>query len=1845
MLKLKTSLFLITLGFLVTFLALVPDYSKASALGYTNPPETDRKKWAPQEGSVTIGPAEGGYKIRSEFKWTDVSGFQKPHTFYEHEVIFYNWNLFDCKYDSEIVSNLVQEKVGPWKFKDLHKPLKECISPSVTTNLENAYIDTRLFDKDADGEAYTVGTLEIPEVGKDYFIEFLIELEGGETDSEFQVEGSLGHAAGTYATPLQFNPFEEIAFCIGAFWIPVDAACVFRSSPENQIFVERQGYNKDLRITRSWNLTNPLPGNPLPPAPPPVCSGKSNGTYCGASLGLNPNALFLCQDNVATAIQACSNGCSVQPPGTDDYCSPTPSGGSACPNNQSGIYCGTSVGLDPNTLYNCQNGVKTPIQSCALGCIQKPPGTADVCRAPSAGSCPAGTGDYCGSTLGLDPNTLFYCEAGNVSIKQQCSNGCKLMPAGTADICYPPGTGGGGNTGDKVVLYGDSNYGANTIRVQAGVGDSEEPSRGSAYKSMTVPSGWSVILSDQNLGLVGATKCFSQSEPNLESIGWAFSIESMKVYGTNVCPTSTADGIRICRQTGISDCMTVAQDIPSLGSQGFGNDTLKSVELGGDWELVLFEDDNYGGRRYITGTNTDMGNTPFGYNTSSVQVRKREPAAFTLYHLGDYNGGNFKSDRTVSDLSFWDSFNAPADQKWNDNAQSIRVSPGYEVVACTDGGFHGVCGRTNHDNGDLNSVAQGLRNGLSSVQVCLGSCAPTSVPPALISPEDGEKFGPGTPVTFSWSGNGDQYVVEYWGGTFGNTIQSTGWRSDILATTVNNLAISTEPYFWRVRSWTPVGDSGWSPTYSFHIQDVAPVQIYIDGPTQVDLNTPQEFTALVSPSNAGNLQFIWSPAPKSGQGTANAVYDWGSVGEQTVSVSAQNSGGIAESQLIANVACPHGKYLAEYFDNQTLTGEPVDYSCEDKIEFDWGTGGPSVIPSMAFNLGNGADGELNIATGQTEYTDNVRTHVLNSALSGDNAVCVASTLGFKVGDEIMIVQSMGNQAGNYDFAKISHISFCWITLESAIANSYLTPNSSAQVLKVPHYTDVNVSGKLTVHPWDGRTGGVMAFRANGSVNLQSGGTIDATGTGFRGGARTVGAAAIGIQGEGLNGQGSRTRVPNEPGGGGAGPGTGDGGAGAGGGAHRSPGGNAKDPFYGDPGLGSTVTYGEENLSKLFFGGAGGSGGTDDSGGGGGFGGRGGNGGGIIYIEANKVLGTGSILSNGENGEDHNGVPDSEHGGGGGGAGGSIKILADKINTDSITIASNGGAGGKAKDGTGGSGGVGQAFIQYCEISGIQALLGNSLQLPNCEKDNFSVRWTGNINFPNLADYIFSVKADDGVRLFIDDMFEPVIDEWIDGSNISQVRKNLEAGDHTVKVEYYENGGLAEAHLSIQEVVPPQILLTQIPGQTVNYGRSFIPIKLSDYITNFEEQSGLGWQVSGNVNIDVSIVNNVATLTVPAGWDGAEEITFTATNEWGRTASSTAEFKVLPLDCPGQYVAQYFNNTDLAGIPALTRCENSVKYDWGKAAPAPRISADNFSVVWKKQFNVPISAIYSFITQSDDGIRLYVDNILKLDHWSDHSWATDRVDVGLEAGEHEVRVEYYEKTGLATAILDISIANDPPVVKQIPIQKIYQGESFQAINLADYGSDPNAGDEITWSYSGNKKLTVEIVDNVATLSYPNTWFGDEIVVFKATDKYGASASISAKFSVGRVVDCPVGQYKAEYFNNPLLRGLPVHTRCESIPQYDWGVQAPLAGMNADNFSVRWTATLRLTQGYSYQFATTSDDGVRLLLDNVVILNNWTDHAAMTDVVTKKLDNSLHTIRMEYYERGGAAIAKLSITQIP
>lgn len=118
-------------------------------------------------------------------------------------------------------------------------------------------------------------------------------------------------------------------------------------------------------------------------------------------------------------------------------------------------------------------------------------------------------------------------------------------------------------------------------------------------------------------------------------------------------------------------------------------------------------------------------------------------------------------------------------------------------------------------------------------------------------------------------------------------------------------------------------------------------------------------------------------------------------------------------------------------------------------------------------------------------------------------------------------------------------------------------------------------------------------------------------------------------------------------------------------------------------------------------------------------------------------------------------------------------------------------------------------------------------------------------------------------------------------------------------------------------------------------------------------------------------------------------------------------------------------------------------------------------------------------------------------------------------------------------------------------------------------------------------------------------------------------------------------QGEYFNNRYLNSPSVLTRIDPNVDFDWASGSPAPGtVNADNFSVIWTGKLVPHETGQYSLGTTTDDGVRLYLDSELLIDDWHDYAVKTSSVTVNMEaGHEYDIRMEYYENGGLAVAKL------
>jgi surface antigen len=332
-------------------------------------------------------------------------------------------------------------------------------------------------------------------------------------------------------------------------------------------------------------------------------------------------------------------------------------------------------------------------------------------------------------------------------------------------------------------------------------------------------------------------------------------------------------------------------------------------------------------------------------------------------------------------------------------------------------------------------------------------------------------------------------------------------------------------------------------------------------------------------------------------------------------------------------------------------------------------------------------------------------------------------------------------------------------------------------------------------------------------------------------------------------------------------------------------------------------------------------------------------------------------------------------------------------------------------------------------------------------DNFSARWTKTTDFA-AGSYRVTATGDDGLRLYVDSQL--LIDKWIDQAATTYTADvALSAGSHTIVYEYYEAGGGAVAKLSYAPAPGPAAIyqaqyfnnqsLSGTPVLTRNEsaiandwgGDSADPSVNSDHFsarwtttTHFDAGSytfvvvaddGVRLFVDGQLVIDEWIDQPASeyktTLALAAG-DHAVKMEYYENSGGAVAALYTAKAN------PGDYLAEYFNNRDLDGLPVLVRNEGAVNNDWGEGSPNPAVNVDNFSARWTKTDTLT-AGVHQFSVTADDGARLYIDGNLVIDEWIDQGPTTYTTTQTLPAGPHTIVMEYYDNGWGAVASLTYS----------------------------------------------------------------------------------------------------------------------------------------------------------------------------------------------------------------------------------
>jgi len=111
---------------------------------------------------------------------------------------------------------------------------------------------------------------------------------------------------------------------------------------------------------------------------------------------------------------------------------------------------------------------------------------------------------------------------------------------------------------------------------------------------------------------------------------------------------------------------------------------------------------------------------------------------------------------------------------------------------------------------------------------------------------------------------------------------------------------------------------------------------------------------------------------------------------------------------------------------------------------------------------------------------------------------------------------------------------------------------------------------------------------------------------------------------------------------------------------------------------------------------------------------------------------------------------------------------------------------------------------------------------------------------------------------------------------------------------------------------------------------------------------------------------------------------------------------------------------------LTRTDPQINFNWGDpGSPDPSVNVDDFSARWTGNVEAAFTETYTFYTNTDDGVMLWVDGQLLVDNWTDHSPTENRGTIDLVAGQqYSIEMWWYERGGGAVAELRWSSPRTP-----------------------------------------------------------------------------------------------------------------------------------------------------------------------------------------------------------------------------
>ncbi len=527
------------------------------------------------------------------------------------------------------------------------------------------------------------------------------------------------------------------------------------------------------------------------------------------------------------------------------------------------------------------------------------------------------------------------------------------------------------------------------------------------------------------------------------------------------------------------------------------------------------------------------------------------------------------------------------------------------------------------------------------------------------------------------------------------------------------------------------------------------------------------------------------------------------------------------------------------------------------------------------------------------------------------------------------------------------------------------------------------------------------------------------------------------------------------------------------------------------------------------------------------------------------------------------------------------------------------------------------------------------------QDNYSVRWTGQVKAQFTETYTFYTLSDDGIRLYVNGV--QLVNNFVNqGATEKSGTISLVAGQkYDILIEYFEGTGEAVTKLSWSSASTPKAIVPQsqlyppgfvdptVPGCTSNTS----PANGSTIATALT--ATLGWNSAPDAtSYDVYIWTGATPPATPTA-----NVATTSYNASGLTANTLYNWYVIPKNAVGSASGCSGNSTSFTtGAPppvctsnllpannAVLGTANTASLSWTAAA-----TATSYDVYIWTGATPPATPTANVATTSY--------NATGLTAGTTYNWYVSPKNAGGNAtGCNTSQTAFVTAAAPAPpCTINTSPANNATIATPNTAALSWN----TALNATSYDVYVYTGATPPASPTANTTLASYTATGL-TPSTVYSWF----VVPKNAAGSATGCGTSARTSFSTSAPAAGTGLQGVYYNGTAFAGTPLLTRIDPTINFELTystVLSPAPGIvPQDNYSVRWTGQVKALYSETYTFYTLSDDGIRLYVNGVQLVNNFINQGATEKSGTISLvAGQKYDILIEYFEGTGEAVTKLS-----